>query len=386
MKKSFPVLFLLLIFAILLSSCNLPTRNAAKPSGPDAVKTAAAETVSVQLTEMGTDNENDQSEPGITVTVTPSETPDISTPTKTSSPTATSIPCDFAHFEASGETVLDGTEFGKNESFTKTWRFKNVGTCAWTNTYEIFFYSGDQLGAPAKVPIGGNVSPGQTIDVSVTMTSPNSEGEYWSYWRLRNSSGSIINFDNSVNSNFWANIKVVGPGAPPPGTTEVYDFATSYCNAGVEWRSNSGVLPCPGGTGDADGFVVRNDNPKLQDGIVYSGVALETHPKWENSGLIQGKYPAIAVKAGYHFKTTLGCLHGGAACDVKYQFNYRTGGGSDPLQTFGTWNVTYAGGPQVLDIDLSPLDGEDVVFILIAMANGDSTQDWAIWFEPRIMK
>ena len=381
--KKFRQIITIIMFSVALSSCNLPTRSASNLSGSDAVKTAAAQTVEVHLSELAptTDTESQ-----VSTTVTPSETSVTPTNTNVSSSTPTSIPCDYAHFEANGETILDGTEFGKNETFTKTWRLKNVGTCSWTNTYEIFFYNGDQLGAPAKVPIGGNIAPGQTIDVSVTMTSPNTEGEYWSYWRLRNSSGSIIGIDNSANNNFWANIIVTGSGSPPAGTTKVYDFANNYCAAGVEWGSQTGVLPCPGSTGDADGFVVRNDNPKLQDGVVYTGVALETHPKWINDGRIQGKYPSFTVHAGYHFKTTIGCLDGGASCDAKFQFNYRTGGGSDPLQTFGTWNVTYGGAPQIIDIDLSPLDGEDVVFILVVLANGSSSQDWAIWSQPRIMK
>lgn len=43
-------------------------------------------------------------------------------------------------------SVADGTNFSPGASFTKTWRLKNVGTCAWTPQYKLSFQGGDQLG------------------------------------------------------------------------------------------------------------------------------------------------------------------------------------------------------------------------------------------------
>ena len=160
MRTAFKIISVILLSTLLLTSCNLPRRDT---SGPDAVKTAAAQTVAVQLSQLA---------PTMTVgsqeTATPTNTLQA---TNTTAPTATmtTIPCDYASFIASGETVPDGSEFAPGQTFSKTWRFKNVGTCTWANTYEMFFYSGDQLGAPAKVSLGNSVAPGQTIDISVTM-------------------------------------------------------------------------------------------------------------------------------------------------------------------------------------------------------------------------
>ena len=40
--------------------------------------------------------------------------------------------------------------------------------------------------------IPGNVAPGQTVDVSVTLTAPVSAGYHISYWMLRNDSGALF--------------------------------------------------------------------------------------------------------------------------------------------------------------------------------------------------
>ena len=61
----------------------------------------------------------------IPVTVTP-------VPTSTAAPTSVPVTyCDWVAF-IKDVTVPDGSAFNVNESFTKTWRLKNRGTCTWT--------------------------------------------------------------------------------------------------------------------------------------------------------------------------------------------------------------------------------------------------------------
>jgi hypothetical protein len=78
-------------------------------------------------------------------------------------------------------------EFGG--TFTKTWRIQNSGDSTWTTEYQLVFDEGDQMGSPSSVPIPYEVKPGETIDISVDFTVPNTEGEYISKWMLQNAAG-----------------------------------------------------------------------------------------------------------------------------------------------------------------------------------------------------
>ena len=46
-----------------------------------------------------------------------------------------------------GETIPDGTIMQPGETFQKTWRLKNNGTCTWNSSYKIVYWSGDLMGA-----------------------------------------------------------------------------------------------------------------------------------------------------------------------------------------------------------------------------------------------
>ena len=56
--------------------------------------------------------------------------------------------CDQAQLVAD-LTVPDGAAFAPGAQFTKTWRFMNNGSCAWTKSYSIIFVGGDMMGAPS---------------------------------------------------------------------------------------------------------------------------------------------------------------------------------------------------------------------------------------------
>ena len=380
MVKKYPILFLALLLVLMSLACNLPSRGEKTPT-PNAL-TEVAQTVEADLTELAQTEE--ATETPQTVTVSPTETSVPPTSTRVP-PTATDIPipCDRAQF-VTDVTVPDGTKFAPGDDFVKTWRLKNTGSCTWTTSYALVFDSGDAMNGPASINLTGSVAPGQTIDISAEMEAPDSNGTYRGNWKLRNASNAKFGLGWDASEPFYVIIKVVGTPTPTPtsGPTVRYDFIANYCSA--EWVSGAGTLPCPGGTGDAEGFVVKLDNPKLENGVFAGTPGLETHPEWVDNGVITGKFPAINVKDGYRFKSEIGCLNGGANCDVKFQFNYRADGG--PLQTLGSWTESYDGAIQSLNIDLSSLAGSSVEFVLAVQANGPSGQDWAVWINPRIEK
>jgi hypothetical protein len=129
-------------------------------------------------------------------------------PTSTPTPTATTASyCDWAAF-VKDVTVPDGTDMQPDETFTKTWRLKNRGTCTWTPDYMLVFSGGSQLSETTAVRLPAYVAPGQTVDVSVLLTAPYIPGGYTSYWMLRNPSGALFGTSDNANVPFYVDIDV----------------------------------------------------------------------------------------------------------------------------------------------------------------------------------
>ena len=108
------------------------------------------------------------------------------------------------------------------QSFTKTWRLQNVGTCPWTKSYKVQLFSGEAMSAPASVPLTQDVAPGKSVDISVDMVAPKTAGTYQGNWKLRNASDAWFGIGPNGNSAFWVRIAVVGQA-----TTTVTATATT---------------------------------------------------------------------------------------------------------------------------------------------------------------
>jgi hypothetical protein len=181
----------------------------------------AAQTVEAELTRIAlaapTDppTEIPPSDEPVEETATPP--PPTNTPSPPT-PTAGVEGCtDKASFVAD-VTVPDGSDFDKGESFTKTWRLRNDGTCTWTSSYALAFDHGDQMGAPASQPLAGAVPPGSTVDISVNLTAPNDYGEYQGFFKLRNNSNVLFGIGAGGNTAFWVQIDVPEPEPDPTDT------------------------------------------------------------------------------------------------------------------------------------------------------------------------
>lgn len=198
MNRKLSVLFLLPI--LILSACNLP--SAAQEQGEGLVFTLAAQTITAAALTGHTPT---------TTAETPTPTLIASnTPPGATTAAGTSVPCNLASF-VSDVTIPDNTSVTVNKAFTKTWRLKNVGSCAWTSGYQLVFDSGDQMGGPASQQLtAGTVAPGQTIDVSVNLTAPASPGTYKGNWRLREPGGAVFALSTGP---FWVQIKAAAVAA-----------------------------------------------------------------------------------------------------------------------------------------------------------------------------
>jgi hypothetical protein len=90
-------------------------------------------------------------------------------------------------------TIPDNSQVPAGKSFTKTWRVRNDGTCTWgPGSYPIsgvIYTGGNQMGGPKEASLPGVVQPGQTTDISVQLTAPNTPGNYVGQWMFKVNNG-----------------------------------------------------------------------------------------------------------------------------------------------------------------------------------------------------
>ena len=249
MKKPKHLLVSMLILgALLLGACNLPTAGentgdadaTTVASTAGAVFTHAAETAAVAL-------------PSATTAPLATELP-TNTPMPTASPlppaTNTPIPCNRASF-VDDVTYDDGSEIPAGTAFTKTWRIKNNGSCAWNTSYVVFFDTGEQMGAAASVALVGTVNPGATVDISVDLTAPANPGSYQGNFKLRSHDNIVFGINADAQGPFW--VKIVVPAPTPPANTQV--TLNSIAGESASVRSDGTVKASLPNTGDVDAVI-----------------------------------------------------------------------------------------------------------------------------------
>jgi len=275
-------------------------------------------------------------------------------------------------------TIPDGATINPGVAFTKTWRVKNVGTCTWTSGYSLVFSGGDQMNGPASVNLPKKVAPDQVVDISVPLIAPGQPGTYRGLWMLRNETGIVFGTGENRDEPIW--IEVTVNQTTLQGAA--YDFVANACSA--TWSSGAGVLPCPGKEGDKNGFVLKINNPTLEDGSSADQPGLLTFPQNVESGYIQGIYPPFLVQPGDRFQGIVNCEGGATSCLVLFRLDYQIDDG--PI--FGFWNIgeVHEGKYFAADIDLSPFAGEEIKFVLQVWAFGPPTGDRALWVAPRIVR
>jgi len=106
-------------------------------------------------------------------------------------------------------TVSDNTMIRTGTLFAKAWRIKNTGTCTWTTAYSLVFSSGSNLAlSQAPAPMSSEVKPGDTVDLSVLIMTPDKIGNYNSNWMLRDGSGNLFGIGDAADQPIALNISV----------------------------------------------------------------------------------------------------------------------------------------------------------------------------------
>jgi hypothetical protein len=185
--KTLPKLIPLMIVTLLLSACggdvyNTPTAD----TSISDVYTAVVMTLEAQASPVIT---TVTSLPSPTLTLRASPTPIPSTPTVQSVSISYSAAngCYNAVY-VSDVTIPDGTVLAPGESFTKTWKFQNSGSCKWDEDFVLTFETGTDMDGEDTI-IDDTVSIGETTSLSVALIAPETEGSYTGYWRLTTASG-----------------------------------------------------------------------------------------------------------------------------------------------------------------------------------------------------
>jgi uncharacterized protein YkwD len=160
--------------------------------------------------------------------INPTPTSQATTQTQTATEQASQIApqsgcIDKASFD-SDVTVPDNTSFRQDTAFTKTWRIRNEGTCAWGPSYALVFAGGDILNGPPSSPLPA-VQPGDFVNISVNLTAPHNGGTYTSYWEFQNPQGQRFGVNSQGQDLIWVKIAVsyivvdasgVAVGTPTP--------------------------------------------------------------------------------------------------------------------------------------------------------------------------
>jgi len=253
MNNKIRVFNLLAIVTLLLGACNLPSGSDSQ--GTELELTFAAQTVEALLSQTPLATNTSLPE---AATLTPTLLP-VNTSTSVASATPT---CNLAQF-ITDVNIPDGTEMTPGQTFTKKWRLKNIGTCAW-NGYSMIFDNGDSMNGPASKAIAA-VSPGQEVDLEVDLKAPNSAGSYRGYWRISTNGNVLVPVVNGYQGkSFYVDIKV--KAAPTATNTLVPAIAQVIL---TNQTSEDGHVTSAGTTNQNPNVGDNNANELLQAFISF---------------------------------------------------------------------------------------------------------------------
>lgn len=215
---------ILMIGTVLLSACGATPADLTPTVtvNPDEIRTQAVGTFAADLT--------------LTAFAAPTNTPAPSvTPLAsfTPGPTATggvalgTVPgatasCYGMSF-VSDVTIPDNTPVNAGQAFTKTWKVKNAGSCAWDAGFKFAFTGGEQMGG-ATFTLPSSVAAGAVYDISVPMTAPNKSGTLRGNWRMQTAGGQFFGDEVYVQV-------VVGGGTAPTNTGAAATSTTAAATA-----------------------------------------------------------------------------------------------------------------------------------------------------------
>ena len=393
MNRKFTIVGIVLALAAVLSACQkgAPRPPTSTLSGEAMVDTAAAQTVAAIGTEIyqgknptlvpATLTPAPQSAPTVAPISAGATTPaPLAAPAQNASgtpaPSLSGGPCTNQASFVRDVTIPDGAQMLPRFTFVKTWELKNTGTCTWTPDYSVVFAKrGVAMDGPAAAPIlsSGEVKPGDSVQVSVTLRAPAQPGDYAGDWQLRSADNQLFGTGPAAASPFFVKISV---------EETTFAFADYTCSA--KWSTGAGDLPCPGKDGDSQGYILPAANPGMEDGKSREGPGWLVYPQPTGNGSIVGRFPALVVPEHADFRATISCRPDSPGCYVHFKITYQVDNG--PEQVLGEWNEGTDGNVTDIISDLNMVSGKSTAFNFYVSVTGAPDQSRGVWFNPQIVE
>jgi len=155
----------------------------------DEIQTLAVETFSAALTQTALAAPSDTPFPTLTASATFAPLATIPGGGGTTLPTVAATASCYRMAYVSDVTIPDNTAMTPGQTFTKTWKVSNTGSCGWDAGFKFAFVSGEAMNGvtytlPSPVPANG------IIDLSIDMTAPtNKTGTVRGDWRMSTAGG-----------------------------------------------------------------------------------------------------------------------------------------------------------------------------------------------------
>jgi len=189
------IIYLLLAGILLLTACGGSDVDATPTLSPEEVQTQAIETFSVALTQtaLAAPSPTTAYTPTTLPTFAPAATsavitlPAVTQQAAAASPTASCYQLRYV----SDVSIPDNTQMTPGQTFTKTWKVKNTGTCAWDAGFKFAFVGGEQMGGTTYT-LTSSIAAGAEIDISIAMTAPNKTGSLRGNWRMSTAGGQFF--------------------------------------------------------------------------------------------------------------------------------------------------------------------------------------------------
>jgi hypothetical protein len=181
----------LVLGGFFISACGLGSVEPTPTVNVELIQTEAVATFSMAQTETALAMPTDT--PTATLTSTPTQTSTADSSPTASTPVIVVVPTKSCYSLAfvADVTVPDNTNMTPGQKFTKTWRVKNNGSCAWEVGFKFNFTGGEAMGA-SSTTLQTAVSVGSETELSVSLTAPTTKGTYRGNWRMTNASNAFF--------------------------------------------------------------------------------------------------------------------------------------------------------------------------------------------------
>ena len=206
---------------LLLTACGGNSADLTPTADPNALSTQVIATFSAALTQTAIAQPTIRLFPTLTASPTfaPFATSAATLPPISQATIAPTKSCYSMAF-VSDVTIPDNTPIAPGQTFTKTWKVVNNGSCVWDAGFKFAFTGGDAMGG-ATYTLPSAVAINASVDIPILMIAPtNKTGKVQSNWRMSTAGGQF--FGNEVYV-----IITVGGGTLTPTKTAAAPTATN---------------------------------------------------------------------------------------------------------------------------------------------------------------